>query len=492
MTMHFPRRAIALATMLLPAAAFAQWSKSSDYNQVIGDGASDQVQAKLAPRADGGFYSVWFDNANGGYDVRLQRLDVKGRPQWGHNGVMIADRGLSFTTDYGIDVDAGGNALLAFHDKSSVDGNDHILVSKVTPNGAPLWGNASGLVRLPDGAVGGGSSPRIVATPDGGAVVAWTGKYTLAGQGNVVLQRVDANGALLWGSDNIQVNPPLGGSFILADLQDAGDGGYIITWTAQLSRFVRQLWTQKYDADGQPVWGSEPKKLWDDNASGAIPPGVFQSFASDGAGGAAYCWEYTFGVSSRRIRAQRILADGTELFPHNGVPVSVDEVNNRVDCSVSFDQVSDDTFVLWRERTPGNSFTQTGVYAQRFDAMGTRQWGSLGNVIMPLDPIAKSGLTMVPMADGFVAAWSVEAYPLPMPIYAVSITRDGSYGWSRGIVALKTGNSGTGYLSGAASSDGYASFAWSDVYGTNEDMDVVVQNISRDGVLGKKESGNTK
>ncbi|QNP40408.1 hypothetical protein [Lysobacter solisilvae (ex Woo and Kim 2020)] len=491
MTLRISRQALALAALIAPLTAFAQWSKTADANLVIGDGPLEQVQPKLAATADGGYYSVWFDNANGGYDVRLQRLDVKGRPQWGHNGRLVADRGLAYTTDYGIDVDADGNALLAFHDISQVDGKFHIIVSKVAPDGTPLWGNESGLVRLPDGGDYGALSPRIVATADGGAVVAWTVNYNINGQGRVVLQRLDANGALLWGEQNIQVPQVAGTSFIMADLHASEDGGFIVSWNAQLGRFINQFWTQKYDANGQPVWGATPVKLWDDNASGAIPNGSFARFVTDGNGGAVYCWDYTFGVSSRRVRVQHINADGGERFPHNGLPVSTDNVNNRGECSVSYDAGNDDTYVLWRERTPGSAFSQSGIYAQRFDGQGNRQWSDTGNVLLPLDPIAKSEVTMVPMGDGFVAAWALESYPLPMPIQATYITRDGNYGWSRGIVSIKTGPTGISKLSGTASRDGYAAFAWNS-HSSFTDSDVAIQNIGRDGVLGKKESGAVK
>lgn len=491
MTFRISRNTLALAALLLPASAFAQWSKSSEQNMLIGDGPSEQVQGKLAPRADGGFYAAWFDNAAGGYDVRLQLLDVKGRAQWGHNGLLLADRNLQFTTDYGIDVDTRGNALLTFHDLSQVDGKFHILVSKVDPDGTRLWGNESGLIRLPDGAMDGALAPRIVAMPDGGAVVAWSGRYNTSGQGNVVLQRLDANGAMMWGSENIQINPPLGGSFLLSDLRASEDGGAIVTWAAQLGRFNVQFWTQKYDANGNPLWGSSPLRLWDDVAAGAIPPGTFPTFVTDGNGGAVFCWEYTFGVSSRRVRAQHVLANGSERFPHNGVSVSTDEVNNRGNCSVSYDGATQDAYVLWRERTPGVLATQSGIYAQRIDRDGNRAWGDTGNVLLPLDPIAKSNVVMVPMPNGFVAGWSLEAYPQATPVQSVYITRDGNYGWSNGIVGIKTSSSDIGKLSGAVSSDGYAAFLWTD-FAAGGQGDLVGQNIGRGGVLGKKESGNTQ
>jgi hypothetical protein len=94
--------------------AHAQWSTDPNANLVVADGASEQVQPKMVATADGGFYVSWFDNSTGGYDVRLQRLDVAGNELWPHNGVLVADRNESSTQDYGLAVAADGNALLAF------------------------------------------------------------------------------------------------------------------------------------------------------------------------------------------------------------------------------------------------------------------------------------------------------------------------------------------------------------------------------------------
>ncbi|HEX7917349.1 hypothetical protein [Rudaea sp.] len=489
------RFALGLAAVLLaPLSAYAQWSKYADVNEVIGNGANLQVQPKMAPTADGGFYIAWLDNSNAnyaGYAMRLQRLDVKGRPQWGPNGIVIANRNASYNTDYGIDVDPTGNALLAFHDLSLVDNLTHVYATKVSPDGRLLWGDASGLIRLPDGGSNGALSPRIVSTGDGGAALGWTVNYSSAGLGRVVLQKLDANGALLWGDQDIQVPQLNGTNFILSDLHVAEDGGVIASWNAQLGRFINQYWTQKYDANGQPMWGSTPHILWDDNAGGAIPNGSFSKFVTDGNGGAVYCWDYTFGVSSRQTRVQHINADGSERFVHNGVKPSTDTVNNRGNCVVSYDAGADNAFVVWRERTPGTANVQVGIYAQRVDGQGNRLWGDTGNALLPVDPIAKDNLVMVPMPNGFVAAWSLDAYPAPMPVQAAYITSDGNYGWSRGIVGIKSSNSGTLYMNGAVSRDGYATFAWTDYFSAT-DTSVVAQNIGRDGVLGKKDQGATK
>jgi len=65
---------------------------------------------------------------------------ANGVAQWQAGGIRFADLGMSSTQDYGFDVDADGNALLAFLD----DRNPHkavaVTIIKVSPAGLQLWG----------------------------------------------------------------------------------------------------------------------------------------------------------------------------------------------------------------------------------------------------------------------------------------------------------------------------------------------------------------
>jgi hypothetical protein len=92
-----PAASLLAVLTALAAPAFAQWSSDPAANLVLADRSNEQVQPKLVATADGGFYVSWFDNADGGYDVRLQRLDANGVEQWPHNGVLVADRSFSST-----------------------------------------------------------------------------------------------------------------------------------------------------------------------------------------------------------------------------------------------------------------------------------------------------------------------------------------------------------------------------------------------------------
>src|SRR5262245_40103865 len=113
-----------VAAVSVGAASYAQaqWSLDPAANLTVADRTGEQVQPKVRPTSDGGCYVSWFDNATGGYDVYLQRLGASGAERWAHNGLLIADRGVSSTVDYDLVVDADGNALITYNDDTVVPG----------------------------------------------------------------------------------------------------------------------------------------------------------------------------------------------------------------------------------------------------------------------------------------------------------------------------------------------------------------------------------
>src|SRR5690606_1894186 len=131
--------ALLCLALLAAAPARAQWSDDPAQNLILADRPEGQAQAKIVPTADGGFYASWFGGGGDGYDVYLQRLDAAGNPLWAEDGIRVADRSFSSTQDYGLAVDADGNALLAFRFPDG-DGLPQATVSRVSPDGDLLWG----------------------------------------------------------------------------------------------------------------------------------------------------------------------------------------------------------------------------------------------------------------------------------------------------------------------------------------------------------------
>ncbi len=454
--------------MTLAAAAHGQWSDDPASNLVIADRSGEQVQTKIAPTADGGCYVSWFDNSAGGYDVYLQRLNAAGVEQWAHNGVLVADRGFSSTQDYGLAVDTAGNALLAFRDDSGT--GVQVAAAKVDAAGTLLWG-LGGIQLTSTGDFV--AAPKIAGTSDGNVVVAWTQNA------DVVAHKLDPNGVPFWGSEVVLA--PAGGSFGASDLQASDAGNAIVAFVHSAGGAgPRHLWAQKLaSADGASLWPAAHVKVYD-QAGGSLQFGNFPSFLADGSGGAVFAW-YTSGPTLQ-CRAQRILANGAEAFAHNGVEASTDAARLRVSPAFAWAGAAEEIFLFWTELNGGQS--QFGVYGQKLDAAGVRQWSDSGQELVPLGSEEISQVRALQWSDGAAVAWAETVAFGNQPIHATRVDGDGDFVWPAAIVDLATSATGTSRLAAASSSHGFAIFAWSDGV---SDSDVLAQNLNPDGTLGEGE-----
>jgi hypothetical protein len=469
-------RAVLVAVSLATAPVAASWSADPAHNLLLADGASEQVQAKMVALADGGFYVSWFDNAAGGYDVRLQRLSAGGAELWPHNGVLVADRNLSSTTDYGLAVDASGNALLAFNGDSQPA--PRIVVAKISPAGAALWGTPGIAVSNSSAFL---ASPRVAGTDDGEVVVAWFQDP------DTVLQRLDANGTKLWSTNGIALAHS-GDTFVLSDLQATGanggldSGNVIVSWVRYVTfNGAKQLWAQKLDPDGAPLWGTGHKQVFD-LAGGSLQFGNFPGFESNGLGGAVFAW-YT-STPALQVRVQQILGSGAEAYVHNGVEVSTNAAQLRVDPSAAFDPQSGQVTVFWVEKNSLQSLH--GLYGQRLDLAGARLWGNNGIAILTLDAQEISQVRALPVATQFafgdtLVAWDTTIAFDHQTIRAIRVDGAGDTVWAPGFVDVKSSSTSTSRLAAAAGTRGFAAFAWTD---GESARDLEAQNLRFDGTLG--------
>ena len=430
----------------------------------------DQVQPKIRPTPDGGCYISWFDNDPSGnppfgYDVFLQRLDANGVPQWAAGGIRFADLGMSSTQDYGLDVDADGNALLAFLDDRNPKGIA-VTVMKVDPTGVQHWG--------PKGRQAGKGqdfkgNPKIAATSDGFVVAGWINGN------NLTFQKMDANGKRQWGVAGATIVAPVGLTYSMADLH-AGDGGSAIVSFVSAAGFTgpKHLLANKLSTTGTLLWGDSHVAVFD---GGSLQFGNFPSFVTDGAGGAVFGWYETSPLQSR---AQHIRADGSEAFPHNGTPGSTDTSHNQVNPSVSYDSASGATYLFWNEQLPG-PLTNEGISAQKFDTAGLVQWGATGVVVQPFTSSAVLNVTSVLTAGGPLVVWSSEAAFAQDMITGAKLDASGALVCPP--FAVSSILSSKSRLDLTLSSAGLTLAAWSD--GRADGGDIYAQDIKANCTLGQ-------
>ena len=453
------RLLVCLLVLLIASISHAQWSSDPAVNLPVADAAGTQVQPKVAPTSDGGCYISWFDGA-GGYDVRLQKLDSAGYEIFAHNGVLVADRGFSSTQDYGLDVDASGNALLVFRD-DSISGIQ-ITASKVSPTGTLLWG-ASGMQLTNTSAYV--AAPKIAGTSDGGVVVAWTQDST------VRLQKLAADGSQVWGTDVVLV--PFAGTYSASDLHDAGTD-VILSIVHQTGDFYspKHLLAEKLDSMGALLWGG-PVAVFD---GGSLQFGNYPKFVPDGTGGAVFSWYDT--ASQLQCYAQHVLADGTEAFPHNGSAASTNGTRVRVSPSAAFNPSTGETFLFWPEKNSSQS--QSGVYGQKFDSAGARQWTDDGAVVVPVGSDQNTQIRCLTEGVGAFVFWVQSAGLGQDRLYGARLDGAGSIDIARFDVASTPSDKSR--LAAGRSTAGFAVLAWQD--DRDDAGDVLAQNVNPDGSLG--------
>ena len=462
--MSYSRTHLLLCLVMLSPVptALAQWSDDPAVNLAIADRSGEQTQPKIRALPDGGAYISWFDNSAGGYDVYLQRLNAAGLELWPHNGVLIADRGFSSTQDYDLDIDTQGHALLTFRDDRLA--GTQITATKVDPSGVQLWG-ATGVQLTSGGDFV--AAPKISGTTDGAAVVAWTNNN------DVRLQKLDASGAPLWGA-GVTI-PAIGGDSTSASDMDTSDAGGVIISMVRGFLGPKHLHAQKYDTNGNPLWGATPLAVFD---GGALQTANFPQFVPDGSGGAAFAW-YSVNAGLQ-CHAQWVQSDSTEAFGHNGVTVST-APRDRTQPDVSFNTATSETFVFWREETGGPNPTY-GIYGQKLDGSGNRQWTSEGAVVEPLSTTEVVQVRQVRTGDAATALWVETVSFGNQLVHAERLNTFGDPHWKPDTVAVSTVASGTSRLTAAATPGDGILAVWSD--DRNDVNDVYGQRIGPDGTLG--------
>ena len=350
--------ALALVGGVAADRAEAQYSTDPLNPWTFWSTATDDVQVKIAKGPDGSQYVSYFSGP--GYDVMLMRLDKSGAWAW-PAPVVVEDRTLSSTVDYGMASDALGNAYVAFDGSNA--GVSAIKVQSVGPDGTVRWTKT-----VTQSATAYLANAHVCVASDGAVWVCHVQDKSTA------VQRFDAaTGAATFASPMLITE----GTFnqLGADIQPSTAGGVIVS-CVRYTTFTgaKTLRAHKFNVDGTRPWAAVGVFVF---TTGSLQFGNFPTFQSDGSGGGYFCW-YTTGPLQCWL--QRVSDAGAVMYGTNGVAVTATSTNERVSPSMT---VGPDgrVYVFWSEHVPNSSIY--GTYGQCF-LKGVRQWGDLGAAVEPL------------------------------------------------------------------------------------------------------------
>ncbi len=443
---------------------FAQWTDDSSQNTpvIVTDG--DNVQPKFVQASDGTMFVSWLGSVGGTYNVYLQRIDEDGNLMWDENGLLVANRSFTSTTEYGLTVDTQDHAVLAFRDDRF--GDERISVSRISPEGEFSWGEDG--IQLTDGS-GFVIAPNVTATTANTIVAAWTS------DSGAKATALDFEGEILW-ERTFTDNNPLALSDIKAS--DAlGEVGEVIIMMQNfgLPTVPRLLRAQKVNADGENLWGDGLIPIM---TTGNLQMGDFPDFIIDGNGGMIVTWYQA--TPSLDVYVQAINADGDVRFPAGGLNPSLGN-GLRVNPSASFNPETNDIYVLWTELNANQS--QRGVSGQRLDADGNRVWGDSGRELTPLSTRDMRVVTTTITDDNLLFGLAIQQEISDnFKIKAARLNTSGEFMWEDDFIDVSLKEKNYSRLGALQVSMDETVFFWQE--GSSLSSNIFAQNIFADGSLG--------
>ncbi|MFA4949035.1 MAG: hypothetical protein WC674_11105, partial [Candidatus Krumholzibacteriia bacterium] len=201
--------------------------------------------------------------------------------------------------------------------------------------------------------------PSIASDGNGGAIIAWEDGRN-GGYYDIYAQRLDAYGMPLWTAGGVAVCSDAGYQQRALVVSD-GAGGAIVAWMDQRSGGTH-IYAQRLDADGNALWTANGVPVY----TGAYWPSYI-NMTSDGHNGAIFAWNDTrTGVD--KVYAQRIGGNGSAVWTANGVAVSSSTGTQYIPVIAS--DGSYGAFVVWSDSRSGNY----DIYVNRVKPNGTVVW----------------------------------------------------------------------------------------------------------------------
>ena len=275
--------------------------------------ATDHLMSQLLPDGSGGGFVIWEENTDQDrFDTNLfaQRISADGARLWTTPAAITLAAGEQFDP-VAVRDDDGGFIVVWADLRAASDQN--LYAQRISGSGLALWAtdgiavsSSSALQRMGD----------IARDDQGGVYVAWQDYRSPGGQADAYLMRLTASGDRAWPNDlpvmaaaDLVEKPTAlipdvsGGAIMLADVSDTR------------ATPNTDVMAQRIDASGGLVWGTQPVNVtpWAEQqtAAAAIP---------DGSGGAYLAWMDSFSDPlGFDLVAQHLDSAGAAQWPGHGV-----------------------------------------------------------------------------------------------------------------------------------------------------------------------------
>ncbi len=433
---------------------------------VLASGTNDQVQPKMSAGSNGDFFMSWFDNATGGYDVRVNHYDASGLPTWGPNGVLVADRGFSSTVDYYSSAVSGGKFAVAYNDDRT--GVDRISASLVDATGTILWTSTLG------------TSGVYVANPkvredsfDGSIYVSW-----YEGTASKLQRLNPLTGVAIWATP-VAIQDGTAQT-TNADLWPAADatGGVMLSCVRQVGfTGAKTLKAWRVSPAGVLGWTAASTTPATVFSTGSLQIGNYPACQAIPGVGYAFCW-YT--SSPLQVSVQFLDMQGVAKFGASGATVASTTTLERVSPRMAVDAAANRIYAVWAERTPSTSNYGVSVQAFALSGSGARLWGESGLSVSPIATQYSTDFTAATAGSGGATfAWQTSSAFGQDSVYSQRVSADGVAQWA--LAARVDGASDKGMMVNMRQANASV-FAWPT--GATGATDIAAQRVGDDASVG--------
>lgn len=250
-------------------------------------------------------------------------------------------------------------------------------------------------------------TPAAVGDGAGGVIVAWQ-DFRNGATYDIYVQRLDAFGVPLWTANGVALCTAANNQTSAMIVSD-GSGGAIVAWADRRTGTEYDFYAARVDASGTALW----------TANGvAVCAAALDQFGlvitTDGAGGAIFAWQDNrLGFSNSDIYVQRLNAAGTPLWTANGVALCTAASNQLYPAIVSNN--TGGAIVAWHDARDG---VQTDIYARGVSASGAPEFGVDGTAVCTAANNQMNVAIASDGANGAIVAWEDLRTLVDFDIYA--------------------------------------------------------------------------
>lgn len=346
-------------------------------------------------------------------------------------------------------------------------GERDLWAQKVDAQGNMVWGSPV----LIDGKPDRQEDPVITRTSDNNYIIAWIDFYDDQ-DGNVYAQKINTNGELLWqeGGKPVCLVP---GVQLTLNIEADNAGGAYIVWMDSRNP-SKDLFGQRLDADGNPVWAVNGIAIAD-----GIGDEVQNTMLPDGEGGLMIAYTHTYG-NQNDVYVKRFLPNGTMAWPEK-LPISTEGGNQS---AVRMASIGNGDFILTWEDQVG---ADPDIAAQKMNISGQRGWPNklivYGDSGTPNFAPQDNPRIVGTSDNAAIIAWQDKRNdPLAADLYAQKVSSAGTLLWNADGLPLCLADFAQKNPRLSSDGAGGAYIVWDDYRNTNTTKeDIFAQHLSATG-----------